>query len=84
MEGIQEWDLNCTFVEAALGVIFFSRKFKHFSSLSTSIVNWICFSYLFKFFWNSQYCSLDLDHAWVSFKLNSHIRKFSVKVYEFS
>ena len=75
--GIQEYGLICTFVRAgfrwtsnsclpSLFFIFMSRKFKHFSSFSSSMVNWMCLSCLFKMFWNSQDCSLDVNHAWVS------------------
>ena len=63
--GIQEWGLICTFVRADLRwtsnsylpllfFIFISRKFKHFSSFSSSMVNWMRFSCLFKMFWNSK------------------------------
>ena len=45
MEGIQEWDLNCTFVEAGLGVIIFFQEslniFLHFQLLL-----WIEFVFL--------------------------------------
>ena len=66
--GIQECGLICTFVRAGLRwtsnsylpLLFFilmSRKFKHFSSFSSSMVNWICLSCLFETFWNSpNYC----------------------------
>ena len=46
-----------------LVLIFLSRKFKHFSSFSSSIVNWMYLPCLFKICWNSQDCSLDLNHA---------------------
>ena len=46
--------------------IFISRKFKHFSSLSSSILNWICLACLFKIVWNSRDYSLDLNRAWMS------------------
>ena len=75
-EGIQECDLICTFVRAGLQwtsnsylpLLFFnlmSRKFKHFSSFSSSVVNWMFLSCLFKMLWNSRDCSLDVNRAWV-------------------
>ena len=75
--GIQQCGLICTFVRASLRwtsnsylpLLFFilmSRMFKHFSSFSSSVVDWMCFSCLFKMFWNSRDCSLDVNHAWVS------------------
>ena len=75
--GIQECGLICTFLRAGLRwtsnsylpllfYILMSRKFKHFSSLSSSMVNWMCLSCLFKMFQNSRDCSLDVDRAWVS------------------
>ena len=75
--GIQECGLICTFVRAGfrwtsnsyLPLLFFilmSRKFKHFSSFLPSMVNWMYLSCLFKKFWNSRDCSLDVNRAWVS------------------
>ena len=63
--GIQECGLICTFVRDVLRwtsdsyfpLLFFilmSRKFKHFSSFSSSMVNWMCLSCLFKMFRNSR------------------------------
>ena len=57
--GILDCGLICMFVRAGLRwtsnsylpllfFIFMSRKFKHFSPFSSSIVNWICLSCLFK------------------------------------
>ena len=68
--GIQECGLICTFVRSGLRwtsnsylpllfLILMSRKFKHFSWFSSSMVNWMCLSCLFKMFWNSRDCSLD-------------------------
>ena len=62
---IQEFGLICTFVRAdfrwtsnsylpLLFSIFTSRKFKHVSSSSSSIVSWMCLFCLFKIFWNSR------------------------------
>ena len=74
---MQECGLISKFVKAGLRwtsnsyipllfFIFISRKFKHFSSFSFSIINWMCLSCVFKIFWNSRDCSLDLNRAWVS------------------
>ena len=73
---IQKCCLICAFIRAGLRwasnsylpLLFFisiSRKFKHFSSFSSSIINWTCLTCLFKI-WNSRDCSLDMNHACVS------------------
>ena len=46
--------------------IFMSGMSKHFSPFSSSMINWMCLSCLFKIFWNLQDCSLDANRAWVS------------------
>ena len=71
---IQECGLICAFFRAGLRwtsnsylpllfFIFKSRKFKHFSSFSPSMVNWMCLSCLFKMLWNSWDCSLHVNRA---------------------
>ena len=61
-EGIQEWNLICTFVIAgllrtsssyipSLFFILISRKFENFSSFSSFTINWMClFIYVFIFY----------------------------------
>ena len=60
------WDEHQIHISYCHFFTLMSRKFKHFSSLSSSVVNWMCLSCLFKRFWNSRDCSLDENRAWVS------------------
>ena len=69
---LQECGLICTFVRAGWQIhishcyFLMSRKFKHFSSFLSSMVNRMCLSCLSKIFWNLRDCSLGLNCSWVS------------------
>ena len=81
LESIQECGLICTFVRAGLRwtsnsylplffFVFMSRKFKHFSSFSFSIVNWMCFSCLLKISLEIRETVLDI---WIAHEYHQYI-----------
>ena len=58
-----------------------SRKFKHFSSFSSSIVNWMCLSCLFNMLWNSWDCSLDVNRVSSTYHLYVFETRFKINAF---